>query len=228
MYWVDLGTVDPDATASFYTDLFGWSVAAPDSSGYRLCSLGARFVAGLGVSESAESPQWAANFREEDLSGRVEIFSRWGGETIVAPARAGPLGDFALVADPAGAAVGLWQPRQPSGMELRDEEGSFAGLVLLAENPRSAAEFYVGAMGWSCAGGGEGLILTDGSLARVETVAHLGDDRSQWIVTFACRDVENARSRAIARGAREVAVLADGLPLIRDPCGALLGLRPSR
>ena len=41
--WVDLGSPDPDASASFYGDLFGWTIveAGPveETGGYRMCLL---------------------------------------------------------------------------------------------------------------------------------------------------------------------------------------------
>ena len=59
--WIDLGTPDIDASATFYSELFGWTVeeeTGPDAGGYRMCTMRGRAVAGLGPQMNPGPPFW--------------------------------------------------------------------------------------------------------------------------------------------------------------------------
>ncbi len=225
IYWIDLGTSHPQLTANFYGQLFGWAISAPDSSGYMLCSLENKLVAGLGISHSNEQPYWTVNFREEDLTDRVAKFERSGGSIMLDPTPSGPLGNFAMAADPQGASVGFWQPLQPSGMETRGQAGTFAGAMLISANPRVATNFYATAMDWQSNSQENHLRLPDGSFAPVITQEKLPSNRPQWVTIFACTDKEDTSSRLCHLGGQIITDVNDRIRLAQDCSGALLGLR---
>ena len=61
--WVDLDTSDPTESASFYSELFGWTITEgpPEAGGYRMCMLDDHAVAGLGPLMNADMPtRWTS------------------------------------------------------------------------------------------------------------------------------------------------------------------------
>ena len=60
--WIDVFTDDPDATATFFTELFGWECpeGPAEFAGYRSCTLNGRTVAGI-----LAHRRWALGHRHE-------------------------------------------------------------------------------------------------------------------------------------------------------------------
>lgn len=65
--WIDLGSPDIEASASFYSTLFGWEVAEahPDAGGYRIAHLNGRSVAGIGPQQGPVCV-WTSYFATDD------------------------------------------------------------------------------------------------------------------------------------------------------------------
>ncbi|WP_139256606.1 VOC family protein [Herbiconiux ginsengi] len=224
---MDLETSKPAATREFYEKLFGWTVTDPDSRGYRLASLDGCLVAGLGVSRRPDRPFWSTNLLSTDLAGSVAACVERGGEVVVEPMSSGPLGDFAMIRDPVGARIGFWHPRQPSGMQIDDNPGTFVGITMVTQNPSSAIDFSVRALGWTAreaGAGGRELDLPLRARARVYRGALTREDPN-WIVEFGSRDVQSDVHLAESLGAVRLPSCPPGVSIMRDPQGALFGLR---
>ncbi|TNC22192.1 VOC family protein [Amycolatopsis alkalitolerans] len=106
--WNELATRHLDAAKSFYQAIFGWQSADQQMGGeYTVWSVGERQVAGMmAMDESwpAEVPSyWIPYFVVDDADETVAAASRLGGKVTVAPVDI-PVGRFAVLSDPAGAA----------------------------------------------------------------------------------------------------------------------------
>ncbi|MGF1466604.1 MAG: VOC family protein [Sandaracinaceae bacterium] len=113
--WVHLFADDVEATTSFYAGLFGYEDHAWGDAHRVLASAGAS-RAGVGPSDGDGDlhPGWLGFVRVEDVEAAVARAGALGGETLFAPTADVLDGELAVVADPAGAAVGL--------LELSDVE----------------------------------------------------------------------------------------------------------
>ena len=104
---------DHERAQGFYSDLFGWKVAAdPDMGGYALVDTGAGEDAvggGIGPSQGPGDTGVRIYVKVEDLDAHLDRAEELGGQRLVPPTDlpAG-YGRFALFADPDGNPVGLW------------------------------------------------------------------------------------------------------------------------
>jgi uncharacterized protein len=206
--WVDIGVRDRGAAAAFYRELFGWVYTDPAPDGYRVAMLDGRAVSGLGPAEDPGPPYWTVVVGVEDIDAAVGSFTAAGATIRVPPVTAGELGRSAVVVDPVGAPISLWQPGTQTGMQVAGEQGTFAAIELLTDRPDEASDFYRRVLGWQTGGGK----LTD-------------DGRpSLWLVNFACGDVDATVATALRLGATRAPVTSDTATVLRDPAGALFGL----
>jgi uncharacterized protein len=223
--WIDLGTPDVDRTAAFYTALFGWTVARPDPSGYRLCTLHGHLVAALGPAEDAGAPYWTINITVSDIEATAARFRNLGAQIIVAPTTVGTLGHAVVALDPVGAPLSLWQPGTQTGMQLTHEPGAFAGISLLTGQPSLAAAFYQPALRWDGNPGHTEFRLPDNSIAPTgPPPGKPTAQRSLWLVSFGSSSPDADANRARQLGATEVHQDSGGGMVLRDPAGALFGL----
>lgn len=113
--WHDLTVVDAEAVRDWYCSVLGWRAVAVPMDGYddyAMCPPGSdEPVAGICHARGPNSglpAQWLSYTTVPDLDAALEAARRGG--KIVAPAREVMGGRMAVVQDPAGAVMGLWQP----------------------------------------------------------------------------------------------------------------------
>jgi predicted enzyme related to lactoylglutathione lyase len=122
--WAELMTGDVEAATGFYGDVFGWT-SETDETGpvsYTVCSLDSDPVAGVIRRPDdlpAEVPDsWSVYFTVADCEATERRAVELGG-TVILTATPTPMGPFAVVADPAGAAFQIMEmapmPTQPDG-----------------------------------------------------------------------------------------------------------------
>jgi predicted enzyme related to lactoylglutathione lyase len=223
--WIDLGTPDIGATQAFYSDLLGWTVAPPDTSGYRLAAIGGQLVAALGPAEDPGLPYWTINVTVADIRAATTRFADAGADVLIPPAAAGPLGHYAVARDPVGAPVSLWQPGTHVGMQRAQEPGTFAGISLLTDQPDRAVSFYRTALGWNTDGRKAEFRLPDNSIAPIRPAPGAPtSQQSLWLVMFASADIEADITRARQLGATQIRYDPTASATLRDPAGALFGL----
>jgi uncharacterized protein len=104
--WNELVAPDLDAAAAFYGGLFGWQAnLIPGPLPRTSFSLGNLLVGGghAPTEQEGQGSRWTVSFRVADADQSVATVQRLGG-TVLLPPRDVPVGRFAIVADPAGAA----------------------------------------------------------------------------------------------------------------------------
>ena len=96
--WLDLGTTDVEAAASFYGALFGWEFrsAGPEAGGYGMFTLAGKTVAAVGpLTEQGASPAWTTYFHTFDADATAKAVEQGWRHRPVRPVRrlhAGPDG----------------------------------------------------------------------------------------------------------------------------------------
>jgi len=120
--WAELMTGDVQAAIGFYHEVFGWTAEIDDTGPvpYTVCNLDGDAVAGM-IGRPADLPaevpdSWSVYFTvvecERAQSRAVEL-----GGSVILSATTTPMGPFAVLADPAGAAFQIMEissPPEPS------------------------------------------------------------------------------------------------------------------
>jgi predicted enzyme related to lactoylglutathione lyase len=109
--WNDLLTPDPEASARFYGDLFGWtSEPIPDAGGYRVIKNGERSNGGIMAIDprmGSVPPHWIPYFGHEDVERLLGEVAGLGGQVRSGPYKMAQ-GTIAVLADPQGASFAVW------------------------------------------------------------------------------------------------------------------------
>jgi uncharacterized protein len=155
--FVDTLTPDPEATKRFYGDIFGWDYSGPgpipgDPPGeYFVAELGDRDVAGIGLPAGGALPgpaAWNTHVSVDSADDAADTARRAGGSVIVEPCDAPPAGRLAVIADPTGAVVCLWQAGARPGAGVVNEPSAWAMSMLNTDDPERAEAFYGELFGW--------------------------------------------------------------------------------
>jgi uncharacterized protein YndB with AHSA1/START domain/predicted enzyme related to lactoylglutathione lyase len=110
--WNELLAVSPGNAAKFYTQLFGWKTEAmPGGMPYTLFKQDGEMVGGLmGRPHEQVPPHWLAYVKVENVDASAKKASDLGAKTIMPPTDIPTVGRIAVIQDPEGAPLGLFQP----------------------------------------------------------------------------------------------------------------------
>ncbi|QTJ67809.1 VOC family protein [Rhodococcus sp. ZPP] len=152
--WIDLTSSDPAQVIPFYTDLFGWTADTdedPQYGGYTIFGKNGSPIAGLGPQQPGNpyGNIWTNYIASEDAQATAAKAADAGGRVMMPPMVVGDQGSMAILADPAGAVIGVWQADQHSGFGLVDEPGAPVWHETLSRNYASVLPFYADVFGWS-------------------------------------------------------------------------------
>lgn len=155
--WIDLGTDDIAGAEAFYGALFGWTFTdqGEEFGHYRMIHAGEHLVggamstAGMTCPEGGEVPtQWGVYLATDDIEATVAKALEAGAKPAVPPMPVGEQGTMAVVVDPAGAAVGLWQARDLVGMDLPLAPGTGVWFEAMVRGVDADVPFYRDVLGW--------------------------------------------------------------------------------
>jgi len=235
--WFDLMTPDLPASRAFYGAVFGWEFAVgPAEAGfYTRCQARGRDAAGMGQlpTGSPFPSAWTVYFAVEDCDTTAAALTAAGGTVLLPPMDVLDAGRMAVCGDPAGAAFGLWQPREHAGVGVVGEHGAMAWCEVYAPDAAAALGFYAALFGL------EGKKLEPGPGTDYYTlqkgappfggILHMNSDWAgvppHWMLCVAVDDVDVAAT-AIAAGGGEVCHGPYDSPFGRiavasDPAGAV-------
>lgn len=115
--WVDLAASDAGAARHYYEQLFGWRSRDQKTNGgvFTRLSVDHHDVGSLYQLqrlhiEAGVPSHWTPYVRVADAEESVERAEALGGKVMVRPFTVPGLARIAVVLDPVGAHVGLWQP----------------------------------------------------------------------------------------------------------------------
>jgi predicted enzyme related to lactoylglutathione lyase len=149
--WFDLMTPDPAAAADFYAAVFGWTSedTGEEMGHYRMARIQGHAVAGIGQlpPDGGFPPSWTIYFAADDADTETAAAAAAGATVLVPPTDVGPEGRMSVIADPTGAVLGLWQPRDHKGAGLTDEPGCMTWCEVNTRDSAKAQAFYEGMFG---------------------------------------------------------------------------------
>jgi predicted enzyme related to lactoylglutathione lyase len=130
--WIDLAVTDLPAAQAFYGAVFGWTFEG------EACLLRGLPVAGL--REGSEGG-WTVHFATDDCDATAKRMVAAGGTVHTEPYEADGR-RAAIVTDPVGLRIGLWQGRTAPGCQLVNEPDTLVRNDLVTARPRVARDFY--------------------------------------------------------------------------------------
>ncbi|MDQ2884216.1 MAG: VOC family protein [Actinomycetota bacterium] len=235
--WVDLMTSDTERSRAFYCQLFGWTAEQPaaEFGGYfNFTKDGVRVAGCMANRPDSELPDlWSVYLATDDARKTVEAAATHGGQILVAAMDVGDLGTMAVVSDPGGAGIGVWQAGLHQGFGLLGEPGTPSWFELHTRDYQGAVTFYREVFG--C----ETHVVSDTPEFRYTTVrqgedwlagimdasAFLPDGVSaHWSVYFGVDDTDAALAKIVDLGG-SILMAAEDTPYGRlaaaaDPTGA--------
>ncbi len=242
--WADLSAKDMRAAASWYGTLLGWSSVDIDvgsDGGALLLELDGQRVAS--ISQASSEPGgpvppscWVSYVAVSSAEESTRTALAAGATVLVPPFDVMDLGREAILRDPVGALISLWEPRVHRGADLCGVPGSMCSHELVTSDVEKAATFYRALAGWdidvvgsgaevrgTIRSGGRcigGISCPDGGLASVGTT---------WLVGLGVRDCA-AAVRAVEAMRGTVIQPCAAYPLggvwawVRDEMGAAFAL----
>jgi predicted enzyme related to lactoylglutathione lyase len=229
--WIDLGTTDVEGAKAFYGGLFGWQMEDLTSGQgtYTMCRLHGRDVAGIHRHAEDEGTGWVSSISVDDVD-RVAARARELGATVLSePVEMLGAGRKAVLRDPSGAVVSLWQPQGHAGAGLVNEVGTWTWNELVTPDLPAATAFYAKLFGWGAqdipgelprtsfslgdllVGGGHGPTPQEGEAAR-------------WTVSFMVADADQSTARVQELGGSVLLPPMDipvgRFAVVADPAGA--------
>ncbi len=236
--WADLATSDPTGAKAFYEALFGWSyVSNPIEGGgeYISASKDGHAVGGIfqWPPEMDDMPScWNLYVTVSSVDDAVGRAVAAGGQVYQEPFDVMEEGRTAVVGDPAGAAICLWQAAAGIGAELVGEPGSLVWAELVTPDQPAAAPFYAALAGWGSEaqpGGPAGptTMFTVGGAPVAGAVTPPDDHVSPcWMVCLGVEDCDAACETVTAAGGAVAAGPFDAptgrFAVVADPTGAVL------
>lgn len=236
--WVDLSSPDIDAAKAFYGGLFGWeaeTVAPPEAGSYTLFRLNGKMTAAVQTTlGGARPPVWQAYVHSTSVDETTAKVRDAGGNVLMEPLDVFDSGRIGMFADPSGAVLGLWQPREHPGAELLFEPGSMSWIELSTRDIESVKPFYKAVFGWDAKTSEGEMPYTEWQLDGRSIAGGMEMSPQQegtppyWAVYFAVEDVDRSADRVGELGG-SVAVPPMEFPggrfaIAGDPHGAMFGL----
>jgi hypothetical protein len=239
--WVDLFSSDPAASKSFYSGLFGWTSidAGEEFGGYVNFFADGEGVAGMmrNDGQSARPDVWSTYISSADIDKTVALAAESGGQLIAPTMVVADLGSMAMLADPAGAVFGVWQPGKHTGFTRYNEPASVTWDELHSKDFAAAMDFYVKVFGWQLDKMSDtdefryylGQVDGETVVGLMDSVSFLPPDvPSHWEVYFDVADVDASLARVVELGGTIDRAAEDTpygrMATVTDPTGAVFNL----
>jgi predicted enzyme related to lactoylglutathione lyase len=234
--WVDLATSDQEAAKAFYRSLFSWELEdmpMGDGAVYTMARIGGLYVGAIGpLQDPTQPPHWNCYVSVEDADAAAAR-ARNAGATVLADAfDVFDSGRMAVIQDPQGAVLNVWQAGQHIGAQLVNAPGALSWNDLVTPDPQASAGFYRELFGWRVeeteGAGGQYWSIFNGDRLNGGLLPAQGGQPPFWNAYFAVEDLDAALGTVREQGGSVVVepmqVPAGRFTLVSDPQGAHFSL----
>ena len=154
--WIELATTDQTAAKDFYAKIFGWSSQdfpiGPTEVYTIFQSEGRDAAASCMLRPDQRSqgvpPHWNLYVAVESADATAARATQLGGTVLAAPFDVFDSGRMAVVQDPTGATICLWQPNKHPGTGIAGSHGTLCWADLSTPDRERAGQFYADLFGW--------------------------------------------------------------------------------
>ena len=231
--WAENSSTDPDKAIAFYMDLFGWGkteIPIDENNTYTMFQHQGENAAALsGMLPEGVPSLWFNYVTVEDVDALADVVTENGGTIMYGPWDVFDNGRMLHIADPEGAHLGLWQPKQHIGAGIVNTVGAMCWNELLTRDAETAKGFYSKLFGWEFAGDGQYIQISNrgrnngGMLIMDE---NFGEMPAMWMPYFHVEDIDAAMQRVEELGGRVVTQKMEApdtgwFTVIEDPAGAV-------
>ena len=192
--WAELATSDADAAKAFYTQLFGWVYddnPIGDGQVYTMASRDGGTVAALFGSD--QPPHWNCYVTVASADDAAAKAAESGATVVAEPFDVMDVGRMAVIADPQGAALCLWEARSNIGATLVNTTGSMTWNDLITPDPEASSTFYGDLFGWrtqEMEGGPGYRVIFNGERGNGGMMPSAGSMPPNWMPYFGHDDVD--------------------------------------
>jgi predicted enzyme related to lactoylglutathione lyase len=229
--WVDLSTGDASAAKAFYGGLFGWAFEdneIPGGGVYTMCSLNGASVCAIAEQPSVP-PHWNNYVTVASADDAVAKARGLGAKVIEGAFDVMDAGRMGLIADPAGAALCVWEAKENIGAGVVNVPGALTWNELHTSDIDGARAFYGELLGWTTremtADGGPAYhVIRQGERSNGGIMETQEGESANWVPYFATSSLEDALAKLSEGGGERVAgpISFPGgqIAVARDPEGA--------
>jgi uncharacterized protein len=237
--WAELVTTDVEAARKFYGEVLGWSeyeIGGPEMGNYSTPKVSGQMAAGIATQQDEEKkmgvpPHWNTYISVESADDAAKKAQDLGATVIAEPFDVMDLGRMAVLLDPVGAAICVWEPKSTIGSEIMREPGAVTWFELDVKDTDSAKDFYTKWLGWKANEHKEPVEYTEWQLGSesvggmLKVTPDMGDIPPMWAVFFEVPDTDDAVAKAKKAGGQvfvePMDVPAGRFSVLADPQGAV-------
>jgi uncharacterized protein len=241
--WIELATTDQNAAKQFYGSLLGWtandSPMGPDDV-YTMFGLegrhtGACYTLRPDMRAQGVPPHWLLYVSVANADETAAKVAPAGGIVVVPPFDVMEHGRMAVLQDPAGAAISIWQAKTHHGTGVEGVPGTLCWADLTTPGPGAAAKFYQAVFGWQADPGKDKtgyLHIKNGDkyIAGILPAEPRNPKApTHWLLYFLVRDCDASTGMAKKAGAH-IHVAPESMEgvgrwsIVADPQGAVFAL----
>jgi hypothetical protein len=214
--WIELATKDQKAARDFYTSLFGWTVnespMGPDFTYYTFQIDGRSTAAAYQITPEMQSkgvpPHWGIYVAVTSADEAAAKATAAGGKVLAGPFDVMDFGRMAVLQDPTGATINVWQAKTHHGVQVAGEPGTFCWADLSTPDAPAAAKFYKDVFGWDAVEGEDKsgyLHIKNGEsfIGGIPPAEHRNPNvPPHWLAYYLVKDADAATEKAKGLGAQ--------------------------
>lgn len=212
--WFEYVSSDTTKAKGFFGELFGWStqeVPMPQGT-YSMIAAGGATIGGYQPDKGAA--HWLTHLRVDDAKAAAAKVTSLGGKVLAEPFKVGEFGTMAVVTDPHGGKLALWQPAKAEDPPAR-EAGRFCWNELASKDPAASVAFYRAIGGFDVKAmpmpTGDYHVLESGGVPRAGITAPMGGEPHAWLPYVQVTRTDDIVAKAKRLGAT-IAVPATDIP----------------
>jgi uncharacterized protein len=229
--WAELVTTDAGSAKAFYTALLGWDYddqPVGDDAVYSMAARDGKQVAAL-YTDAGQPPHWNSYVTVASADEAAARATESGGSVVAEPFEVMTFGRMAVLADPVGATLCLWEPREHIGAALVNAPGALTWNDLMTPDPDGAVSYYGALFGWTAEeipGAGGYRVIRNGERSNGGIMPLAPDSGSppSWLPYFGHEDVDRVVEAIGGLGGSvyngPIQVPAGRFAVLGDPQGA--------
>lgn len=232
--WLDLSTSDATGAKAFYGELFGWDFEDSEIPGggvYTMCHVQGDAVAAI-VQQDEQPGHWNNYVTVASVDEATAKAKELGATVFEEPFEVMESGRMAILADPGGAVLCVWEPLDHIGAGRVNDPGCMAWNELQTGDAGAASGFYAGLFGWEMEPieqDGKTIYVTIQNSGRMNggfmpMSEQYGDAPSYWLAYFTVASCDGAVAKVKELGGSLLAGPmepgAGRIAVVSDPQGA--------